>query len=192
MKSKNNMTSEKVEKTLEGLLKNMLTFEKEKTENMYRDFIERLINKNKGFIDDIEDFNIFVNYQIEKVLEVSLEKMLTKELEKVENKSKIFNVLFLYKNYSFMENNVKEVIVLKEGRACSADKSRWVLESYKKYLIDGIIPDMTITEKCYWKPRFGTGKEWMDFCDSLISLYYGRPQDGYLITLQNLTKCCLK
>ena len=84
-----------------------------------------------------------------------------------------------------MERNIKKLIVLKEGSPCSADKSRWILRSYKNFLIGGTIPDMGDKKECYWKPEFGTGEKWMEFCESLVWLHSGNPE-RYLLALESL------
>lgn len=82
---------------------------------------------------------------------------------------------FLYLHYDFLERLVRHLIETKEGPACCADKSRWLLNAYDTYLVHGTMPDMTIGEKVFWKPRFGDAAQWMLFIESLEHLYCGNP-----------------
>lgn len=185
MENKKSIGSEELAKGFEDLFKSILASEKQETEDLYGDLIEKLIIENKGLIKDAEDFDILVNYQIDRILEVYLEKELSEELKKIQDNRKLYDVLFLYKNYGFLERSIRELIVLKEGSPCSADKSRWILQGFREFLINGTLPSMIIEEKCYWKPRFGSAEEWMEFCNSLIHLHYGKP-GRYLMALKNL------
>lgn len=185
MDNNDKVNPEELAKALESIFGNMLESDKKETKNLYGEFIEELIDENKDLIEDAEDFDVFVNYQINKVLEVYLEEILKKEIKEVQDTRKIYDILFLYKNYGFLERNVKKLIVLKEGSPCSADKSRWILRSYKNFLISGTIPDMGDKKECYWKPKFGTGEKWVEFCESLVRLHSGNP-DRYLLALKSL------
>lgn len=185
MNNKDMITPEELSDSFTEIFKNMLEVEKQETEDIYGEFIGKLIDKNKDFVRDAEDFDVLVNCKIDRVLESYLEKILEKELGKIQDFEKMHDIIFFYKNYGFLESNVRELIILKEGSPCSSDKSRWILKSYRDFLVNDTIPDMTIGEKCYWKPKFGTSRDWMDFCESLIHLHYGKPQ-RYLIAICNL------
>lgn len=51
------------------------------------------------------------------------------------------------------------------------------------------LPDFS--EDHYWLPKFGSAKEWIEYCDSLIDLYYGEPE-RYLETYRTLLKADIR
>lgn len=97
------------------------------------------------------------------------------------------HLTFLYLHYDFLEPLVRHLIETREGPACCADKSQWLLNAYDTYLIDGTLPDMTIGEKMFWKPHFGDAAQWMLFIESLEHLYYGNPT-RYFVTMHTLVQ----
>ena len=165
-----NTLENNVKLMIEGILENT------KEENIYN--YQLLVDKaiqSSGNIDlkDFENFDIMVKYKIEQVLEVMVKKLNPEAEDWVQTD----NLTIIYNNYGFISRNLESVIIEKEGSACSADKSRWLINNYRNYLSNNIIPDMTIDTNCYWKPQFGTGEIWMKFITSLISLYYGCPEE---------------
>ncbi|WCF11712.1 hypothetical protein NDS46_30670 (plasmid) [Paenibacillus thiaminolyticus] len=141
--------------------------------------IESLID-SKPELKDPETYNIFVNHKVDDILGVLVHKLMP--IDDPYQQSKLY---FLYKHYCLISNNLTKVICQKEGFACAVDKSRWVITQYQKYILEGKLPDMTIHEKCYWKPRSGTGKQWIDLCEGLYSLYQGNPEP-YLLAMKEM------
>jgi len=170
-------------KALDAFFNAILASDKEKAEK-YDDFIKKLITQYGNQVKNTEDFDILINYKITQILGFYVQKLLEDELSD-KNRKSTYSLCFLYRQYRFMENNIVELIASKEGSPCSADKSRWILQCYKEFLINGKLPDMGIEESCYWKPKFGTAKQWMEFCTGLESLYHGKP-GKYLISLKAL------
>lgn len=86
---------------------------------------------------------------------------------------------FLIVNWNFMNSHIKNfVATIHKNEVCSADCSRWILDEYCKHLQDAsYLPDMTVYDTCFWKPSFGTGDEWMKFCESIEKLWYGMSED---------------
>lgn len=86
----------------------------------------------------------------------------------------LHKIQFIYKHYRFIENNVESIVDL--GIGCSADKSRWIIKAYIKYLVTGIepiLPERNEEGHHYGHPDFGTFNEWTTFIDGLIGQYYG-------------------
>lgn len=68
------------------------------------------------------------------------------------------NLYFIYKHYNYLDNNLSNLIRKQEGNKFCIDKSRWLIKSYKTYVCNRKLPDMTIEPNCYWKPKFGSGE----------------------------------
>lgn len=77
-------------------------------------------------------------------------------------------------DYDFLEHNIRELCVLREGSGCCADKSRYILKMYLGYSLAGETPEFNPDIEHYWMPKFGTNQEWINLCDGLYHLYYGR------------------
>lgn len=176
-----NLSDKEIEKGLNAIFESIFISEKKKAEDLYGELVGKLIDKHGDYVKDAEHFDILVNYGIEQVLELYIQRLLGSEI----NEDNVWKLLFFYKQYSFLENNITKLIVKKEGSPCSADKSRWILRSYREYIISGNLPNMEIGERCYWKPRFGTAQEWMDFCEALELLHYGNPEK-YFVSIKAL------
>lgn len=179
--NKLNLDDNKIKKGLDAIFESMLISERQKAEDLYGELVGKLMDEHSDYVKDAEHFDILVNYGVEQAIELYIQRLLKDEI----NEDNIWKLLFFYKQYGFLENNITKLIVQKEGSPCSADKSRWILKSYREYIIDGTLPNMTVGEKCFWKPRFGTAQEWMDFCQALEWLYYGNPKE-YFISIKAL------
>lgn len=145
--------------------------------------IDKLINSEHD-LKNVENYDLFINYQMKKVLK----SVIIGLNPEVIDRDKLSNLQFLYENHSFLKQNLASLISDKEGGSCSGDKSRWLIERYREYILEGAIPDMTIEEKCFWKPHFGTGEQWMTFCDGLMDLHSGNFKK-YLGALMKLSSC---
>jgi len=126
-------------------------------------------------IKDAEDYSMYIAYPLSNVLEESIRA-------KYPNiqRDGIHRIEFLYKNYHFVESHLESFIIKKEGRACSADKSRYIIRAYEKYYADGTPLKLPYSEedeknKCYWKPHFWDDKTWLELLESLVDIYYGSP-----------------
>lgn len=176
------------EKEMEHLIKHLSdSISKDKEENIkrkYREIIDDILDLNSGIdLKNIEKYNAFVSTEIDDILKVVVSSLNSD----ISSRDKIDKLYLLYKHYDYLKNNIERLISAKESFRCSADKSRWLLNGYKDYIINGSIPNMDIEEKCYWKPKFGSGITWMRFCDGLLKLYYGNPEK-YLRIMKELIK----
>lgn len=86
------------------------------------------------------------------------------------------NVSSIWMNYGLFDEQVACFLESVEGSACMYDKSGWLLRQYVEYKKSGALPDMSPEEKCYWKPRFGTGQQWMNYIAGLGDMLYGKNQ----------------
>lgn len=176
----NQTKTKDIKQGLESLVKGIILAENKKTEETYGKTLDEMIWKYGEKLKDPQKFHLYVQFPITKAL-----KLLVSKLYPGVTGTRLSRLAFLFSHYNLFEEHLESIIRSKEGSACEGDKSRWLLECYVRYLTTGETPNMTDSEKAYWKPKFGTGQEWMDFCDSLMKLYYGYFQD-YLIALENL------
>lgn len=151
---------------LKDLIKAIVDGEKKEKCNEMQEIID-IFKENKEY-QDPEKFDLYITFKIKQYLLSLLEEGLPQEFVS----SQIIN---LYLNYSFLERNIKQLCILREGWACCADKSRYILEIYLEYLKTNEIPTFKPNEKKYYKPNFGNNEDWIKFCKSLIELNYGNP-----------------
>lgn len=134
--------------------------------------------------ENIEEFNIFINNNLKKVLSVLI-KDIYKESEL--NRNIISKLQFIYLQYDFLDKNIRKLINQKDGFTCCADKTYFIIKMYKKYLITNTIPefDEEKDKNSYSIPKFGSYKEWINFCNGLYELYNGNPTN-YLLAYNTL------
>lgn len=151
-------------------------------DSIKKDFADKIDDmiKSNHMIKDMENFDVFINYKLDNIL-----RFLVNELNPGIDRDKAQRLYFLYRHYQYLDSNLSGFVKTKEGSGCSVDKSRWLIKRYREYILDEKLPDMEREERCYWKPKFGTGQEWMDLCDGLVRLYYGNPEK-YLKSLNAL------
>lgn len=108
--------------------------------------------------------------------------------EKIKNSQEL---IWLYTNYKFIDCAFKKLIQDAEGFACSADKSKYIIECIASFLIDGRkVLDAKKQESEYFKPnKIFNNHEWcMSFFNALHSLYIG----NYGVYLKELKSTLLK
>jgi len=149
-------------------------FEKDFADNKEYDFLRTWLDKP---IDDFESYNVLNIFPIEQVIESKLIKFGNKR----------YALADMLMDYNFYESNLKFFINKRESFTFESDKTRWLIRSYIKYLETGDLPDMTVDEKCYWKPSFWSAIEWFDFIEALQQLKSGRPEK-YLACLVEFSK----
>lgn len=89
--------------------------------------------------------------------------------------NKFHEVSFVYTHYTFIEQHLDRIIVAFEGFACSADKTRWLIDSYRDFVITGNLP--VIAERNYWHPRLLDAELWMKWMGTFETLYYGNEEE---------------
>lgn len=92
---------------------------------------------------------------------------------------------FLYQHADFMDRHLEQLFQRFEGLFACADKSRWVLECYRTWQIQGILPNWPPEERQYWHSHTQPLAFWLGVCAHLMRLYYGDP-DAFLGDLQTL------
>lgn len=128
---------------------------------------------------DAEEFNMELFYPLEGVIRsVIAEKMKKEAYDKA-----VSSIVFIYMNYHFIESHFEKFVTIKEGSACCADKSRWLTRVVARYFSEGKPIDMTIDDKCYWKPHFWSAEQWIELFEALHNFYYGGFNE-YMLFLQ--------
>lgn len=144
------------------------------------------MKESKYKLNDPENFDLFINNKVDNVIET-----LTEGLHDPTKCKDTYKPNFIYRQYGFLERNIEKLCEDREGFSCSADKSRHIMRLYLKYVLTGDVPEINPGKKDYWSPKFGDGQTWMDFCDGLYELYYGRTEK-YLMSLNILLKAEIK
>lgn len=171
--------NEEIKNVLNALFQGIVADNQKEVKEQCGDSIQQLLSAYGERIKDMKNFDLYINNDVENVLE-SVVQALNPNVPK----DNWYKVLFIYTNFGFIERNIREYITKREGFSCCADKSNWLIRAYKEYLVTGTLPDMTIGEKCFWKPHFGTGQQWVDLCDGLIHFHYGKPEQYFQAVLQ--------
>ncbi|CEK42678.1 hypothetical protein PQBR44_0155 (plasmid) [Pseudomonas putida UWC1] len=85
---------------------------------------------------------------------------------------------FLFKHGDFIESHVRKAIERSEGFSCGADKTRTVMRTLARHLVDGIAIDHDYSgERTYHLPTtvLTNQVEVLSFFNGLHRLYYGDP-----------------
>lgn len=170
MEEKKINVEENLEKILTGLSDVLVR------ENLPKDFEKTVEELKKTYLcKNAENASICLFFKIEMFTE-QLAKMIHPDYSNVK-KENLWKLEYLWQHYSQVEHYISSFIEKFEGRCCSVDKGRWLLNWYMKNLIDGSVPDMEKREGEYQKPRFGTFEEWYNFIDAyIISRYQFVPE----------------
>lgn len=165
---------------LEGMFSSIQDEQNNKAKEVLGEAYMRIIGDEK--MKNPEHFNIVVAYDAQNVVD-SLASLITENMGKGSD--------FYFSHYDFVENHISRLCTAREGSSCSTDKARHIIRLYLKYLETGAIPTIDIKKGDYWKPKFGNGEEWMEFCESLHHLYYGNSAK-YFVSYKNLVSSPVK
>lgn len=169
------MDKDKLKECMSGLLNSMVTIEKKESQKLIQDSLEKL--KESGFnFSKPEDFNSHLVYKLIRGVNEIAKTMHEAPLKEIKDTNK---PNFIYLHYDFLESSIRELCVLRGGHTCCADKSRYILEMYLDYSLTGNIPEFDPSIEHYWIPKFGTYQEWIDLCDGLYKLYYGKTEQYF-------------
>ncbi|ACA57495.1 hypothetical protein FDC45_15970 [Clostridium botulinum] len=157
----------------------------EEAMKMFGDAINHA-KESKVDINNPEYFDCFINHKLKKGIKLLASILHKPSVCKDKNKPN-----FIYANYSFLENHIRNLCELREGSACCADKSRYILKMYLKYSIDDEVPAFNPNVENYWIPNFGDNEMWIKYCDSLCRLYYGYTEE-YFKAYNSLIQCDIR
>lgn len=139
--------------------------------------------EKRSSVHNIKDFSFLYNYD---------SSLFTKEMfcKVLDIEPSNHNLLFLLTNYSFIEGHFKKLIAQKEGSACSADKSGFIMSSLIRYYKDN--KDITINyeqQYTYHLPKviFNNQEKILEFFDGVQRLYYGQV-DKFIMAYSNVLK----
>lgn len=139
--------------------------------------------ESKIDISNLENFECFINHKLRKGIKLLANALHEPSVCKDKNKPN-----FIYANYSFLENHIRNLCDFREGSTCCADKSRYILKMYLRYSITGQVPVFNPEVEKYWIPNFGDNQMWITYCDSLCRLYYGYTEE-YFKAYNSLIQC---
>lgn len=133
-----------------------------------------------------ETIHLFIVRKVNKVIEQFVRVKLG---DKVLSDKKKYLLINIYINWDYFHKNIRELCCKLYGRACCADKSRWLLNKIKQWCIKDSLPNMSETTEdgnlCYWIPESGSFEQWLNYIIGLNELSYGNPE-LYLSTYQSL------
>ena len=165
------------EKGIKYALESMYdSIEKDQVE-LYKKIIEG--SKIKIDPDDPETFYFSLIYGFDNFLRGLIKHEISKNNE----------VLFILKNYMYVNNHFEKMIISKEGTACCADKSRTIIRRLLKWYKSGEKIEFDYTgEYTFHLPKviFKTHDEIIIFYEGIQHLYYGHPVK-YLEALKQIT-----
>ena len=134
--------------------------------------------KNKNLkIEDIEIFNCYINNCLDKFKKLLINDF--KDLSNCKSKDK-YKYYFVFKNYDFLKNHIKNLCILKEGLSCSSDKANYIINIYLHYIVTGEILYTDYKIDKFYIPNFGDGELWINYCNSLYRLYLGFSKEYFL------------
>lgn len=151
--------------------------------------LKSLLEKIKNIPCDIknpDNFNTLIKFDIERFLNLVVDEIC---LESKDYKN-AYKIKFVYLNYNFFKNNIKNLVSQKEGFCCCVDKTSHIINSYMKYLLNGIVPGIE-NDRHFWVFNFGDYTDWFELCEGLYQLYYGKPK-MYLESYKKLLDCELR
>lgn len=161
--------SEQIKKEIGNVIGGLAdAFQKESEEKYGQHVIELLEENDHLDIQNPEKFSLFLATTLKRQIDFAT-KVATSHI-KIDKKGH-FSLKFVYAHYDFLKSHIDSLIKRHEGWSFSTDKSRWLIDSYVKYIITGENP--VITEKKYWHPKIGSPEIWMKWMGTLKDLYYG-------------------
>lgn len=169
-------------KCLTSLFNALTAKSEEESMEMFGEAINQA-KESKIKINNPENFDCFINHKLREGVKLLASTLHEPSVCKDKNKPN-----FIYANYSFLENHIRNLCVLREGSSCCADKSRYILKMYLEYSITGEIPSFNPNVEKYWVPNFGDNQMWVNYCDSLCRLYYGYIEE-YFKAYNALIQC---
>jgi len=165
------MKSNKIKEVLEALGDSI----QKKNIELYKKLADEAVNHD---IDTPEDFYMSLIYPHENFLKGLIQTEISKNHE----------VIFLLIHSNYVENHFVKFIKDIEGFACSADKSRTIMNRLLKWFKDGSRIEFDYNaEYTYHLPKsvFTTHDEIIEFYEGVKRLYYGNSKE-YLVAIKNI------
>lgn len=160
------MSNDNFEMELKNVIQGLANCALANSEREYHDFANQAIRLLPNA--DVETLSTLIEYPLTQ----AYEQVLIRFAPEAKENRKLRNAL---KAWSSIYEIIGDLVAEVHGTiACCKDCSRWIANRYIDYVAAGKLPDMTIDEKCYYKPDFGSAEDWMRLCDEIVNLYYGR------------------
>jgi len=178
-----NMSKEEIGKILTNLGNNL---EKE-SEDKHAKWVDSIVQEYDFLdIEKPEEFSLLVDLNFSEQTNVLAKKATDRlfETHLFDDKLK-HRIMFIYIHYSFIERHLESLLSL-EGIACIRDKTRWLIQLYKDYLVSGEMPKEVERDQ-YWLPNEGKMEEWINWIDSMYALFFGKAE-AYLFGKYHLAK----
>lgn len=154
---------------LAGVMNGIITGIAEEDKVLYGQAIKDLVKS--PYLDTPDRFNTFISWTAEEIYTAALSDHLAKKhpLLDESHRNKLVEV---YLQYQLLDEQLANIIEMKETGVCSYDKSGYLINSYMKYVLDG---DMAFEkdDKCFWKPSFGSGQLWIEMIEQILRLKNG-------------------
>lgn len=130
---------------------------------------------------DPENFGLLVTFDLEQLQDILSHNLISAEqnTKGVTYTQEQFHALQqLMMNYATIEQQLDVLIVKYEGSPCSADKTRYILNLYRDFIVTGEEP--SFGERChYWIPKKGTCEAWLNFTKSISPFLHGQVDEYF-------------
>jgi len=174
-RAKINATEQSIMKVIKTMADN---FDRE-DEQRYKDIVDTIQQRYNDYDMNPDMFASLVTFDIaEKLNEQAALRFFP---QYASNRS----IMFVIKHYDFFKRQLSMLVDAGHGTSvCRVDCARWLIKEYIKYSESrnsnkAYTPNMVIDDKCYWKPCFGNGDDWMELCESIELLYWGQVDKFY-------------
>lgn len=163
--------ADKIKNVLDRMLGNI----EQENIDLYKKLVDEKLFKK---IEDVEDFYLLLIYPFEQFVSGLIRTEISKNDE----------MDFLFIHYNYVESHFVKLFEEKEGRACSADKSRTIIRSLFNWMKTGKKIEWNYEQEyTYHLPKkiFKTHEDIIQFYEAIKHLYYGNPKK-YLEALKNI------
>lgn len=161
---------EEVPVALESVIKSIFDGIKDQHIEFYKKIIgENEKNFRRKDIESPENFFYSIQYKFEQFTSGLLRKELNASND----------VVFIFQHYKFIDTHFAKLFTDIEGRSCSSDKSRTIVESLVEFYATGKTIEFNYDQQYTFhlpKTIFKTHESIISFYKALQSLYYGNPQ----------------
>lgn len=160
---------------LEGVMNALVDGIQKESEEKHGDYVQEIL-KEYHYLDvkNPEHFNLLLSQTTEQQEEL-LVAVATDHIELAPKEKEKYE--FVYLHYDFIERHLETIVLDIEGLACSADKTRWLIDTYLQYMVTGEVP--TVEKRNYWHPFNLNIEAWMKWIDSMYQLYYHSDISSY-------------
>lgn len=168
---------ETLKQTLEGLLS---TFSKS-ADMKHANWIKTILEEY-SYLDlhNPEQFSLMQHMTLGTQLDVLARAVLSVPVSDQHlNQERKNKLEFAYTHYRFISTHIRKIFDTYEIETGTTDNIRWLIQVYADYLRSGEIPVIPQVKR-YFHPQSGEINDWLNWIDSMFSLYYGDENDYVL------------